>query len=104
MTVISLPATPLLELVCRAVQRNMTATWLTLTGIMIPRLYPDPPFPLDDPAVQAAKMAENERLKNHADEVVVQVLPVLLNACLPVLMKPGGMSEVLLYSISLVSV
>lgn len=43
---------------------------------------------------KALKEAENERMRVNADTVVGGVLEVLLEVCLGVLVRPGGMQEV----------
>ncbi|KAF8995387.1 armadillo-type protein [Cyathus striatus] len=79
-TLISLPAGPLLELVCLAAQRQLTAVWLSLATILIAQLNP-PPFSL---TLKAGPSAE-------AEAVVANTLPVLLQCALGALGVPGAM-------------
>ncbi|KAM6493485.1 hypothetical protein JOM56_011619 [Amanita muscaria] len=67
-TLIPLPAGPLLELVCFAVQRHLTAAWLSLATILISQLNPPPVFS-STPKISPPPEA-------HA--VVVAALPILL--------------------------
>ncbi|KAI0262791.1 ARM repeat-containing protein [Gloeopeniophorella convolvens] len=43
-TLISLPPAPLLELVCRAAQRQLTAVWLALANMLVVQMNPSVPF------------------------------------------------------------
>ncbi|KAJ3868242.1 armadillo-type protein [Lentinula novae-zelandiae] len=94
-TLITLPAPPLLEIVCFALQRQPTASWLTLAGILINQLSPPPPMPIrgknSEKEEQRAK-AQRES-EEQAKLVVAGVLPVLLNSSLLVFAAPGGMEN-----------
>ncbi|KAF8632069.1 hypothetical protein AX15_002067 [Amanita polypyramis BW_CC] len=81
-TLISLPAGPLLELVCFASQRHLTAAWLSLATILISQLNP-PPL-----VVSAPKAMPPPEV--HA--VVTAALPVLLQCSLSHLGQPGAMA------------
>lgn len=82
-TVISLPAGPLLELVCLAAQRQLTAAWLSLAHILIAQLNP-PIYSLN--------------LKNgpstEAEMVIQRLLPILLETTLTRLGAEGAMESV----------
>ncbi|KAM6493497.1 Armadillo-type fold [Amanita muscaria] len=80
-TLISLPAGPLLELVCFAVQRHLTAAWLSLATILISQLNPPPVFS-STPKISPPPEA-------HA--VVVAALPILLECSLNFLSQPRAM-------------
>ncbi|PFH48182.1 hypothetical protein AMATHDRAFT_66058 [Amanita thiersii Skay4041] len=80
-TLISLPAGPLLELVCFAAQRHLTAAWLTLAAILISQLNP-PSLLLNVP---------RRRPSPEAHGVVMAALPVLLQCSLNKLAQPGEM-------------
>ncbi|KAK2462484.1 hypothetical protein APHAL10511_005454 [Amanita phalloides] len=80
-TLISLPAGPLLELICFALQRRLTAAWLSLATILISQLNP-PPMVMSAPKSQPPPEV-------HA--IVSAALPVLLQCSLGHLSQPGGM-------------
>ena len=82
-TLISLPAGPLLELICVAAQKQLTATWLSLSAILIAQLNP-PSYSL---------YMRTTPLKD-AELVVANVLPVLLQCGLNALAVPGAMEAV----------
>lgn len=84
MTLLSLPAGPLLELVNIAAQRQLTAVWLSLTSMLIIQL--DPPTFLP-PTIKVAPNTEAQILVGHT-------LPVLLRTSLTFLAQPGAMEEV----------
>ncbi|KAF8188698.1 armadillo-type protein [Pholiota molesta] len=79
-TLISLPAGPLLELVCHAAQRQLTAAWLSLAAILIAQLNP-PVFSLN---MKSGPTPE-------AEAVVRTVLPVLIQCGLGMLSLEGAM-------------
>jgi hypothetical protein len=83
-TIISLPAAPLLELVCAAAQRQLTAVWLSLASVLLVQLDPPPLFPttITTPANEDAR------------HVVSVVLPSLLETCLSYLGQPDAMQNV----------
>ncbi|KAF8637543.1 hypothetical protein AX17_002750 [Amanita inopinata Kibby_2008] len=80
-TLISLPAGPLLEFVCFAAQRHLTAAWLSLAAILISQLNPPP---------MAIRATRNEP-SPEAHAVVAAALPVLLQCALNRLSQPGAM-------------
>ncbi|KAF8694667.1 hypothetical protein AX14_001961 [Amanita brunnescens Koide BX004] len=80
-TLISLPAGPLLELVCFAAQRHLTAVWLSLATILISQLNP-PSMVTSTPRGVPPEV--------HA--VVTAALPVLLQCSLGHLSQPGAMT------------
>ncbi|KAF4611624.1 hypothetical protein D9613_003989 [Agrocybe pediades] len=67
LTLISLPAGPLLELVCLAAQRQLTATWLSLAHILIAQLNP----PVYSLALKSGPTPE-------AEMTIERLLPVIL--------------------------
>ena len=81
---ITLPAGPLLEQVCLAAQRQLTAVWLTLAGMLIVQLA--------KPTLDLAtlKMVRNPDSQN----ILANVLPSLLQTTLTVLSQPGAMEAV----------
>lgn len=79
-TLISLPAGPLLELVCIAAERQLTAAWLSLAAILIAQLNP-PVFVLTLKA----------RPSPEAETVVASALPMLLQCGLGLLGAAGAM-------------
>jgi len=85
-TLISLPAGPLLELVCLASQRQLTAVWLSLAAILIAQLNPPPPI-LDSRTDRAGPTRE-------AQAIVGSALPILLEYSLNVMGVPGAMPSV----------
>lgn len=84
MTIISLPAAPLLELVCVASQRQLTAVWLALTGVLVVQLNPPPLVP-------TALVAQPDE---EASRIISSLLPILLQTCLGVLGQPDAMQNV----------
>ncbi|KAF9529893.1 armadillo-type protein [Crepidotus variabilis] len=81
-TLITLPAAPLLELVCLASQRHLTAAWLSLTAILIAQLNP-PVFSLN---LKSGPTLE-------AEMTVQRLLPVLLQCGLSFLSGEGSMEN-----------
>jgi len=79
-TLMSLPAGPLLDLVCLAAQRHLTAAWLTLASILIAQL--NPPSFLS--TIKSGPTAE-------AQAIVSNTLPILLQTSLRSLAQPGAM-------------
>lgn len=82
-TLLSLPAGPLLELICQAAQRQLTAVWLSLASMLILQL--DPPDLLP---VLFKTMPTNE-----ADAIVLNVLAVLLQTALEMFSQAGAMES-----------
>jgi len=83
-SLISLATAPLLEIVCRAVQRQLTAVWLSLANMLIVQL--DPPS-LRPSALRAVPSTEARRL-------VLNVVSVMLETALTFLAIPGAMEAV----------
>ncbi|EMD34979.1 hypothetical protein CERSUDRAFT_116506 [Gelatoporia subvermispora B] len=80
-TLLSLSPGPLLEIVCMAAQRQLTAVWLSLATMLIiqfdpPSLLPSTFKPVPDDAAQ---------------DIVLNVLVVLLQTCLNAFTTPGAM-------------
>lgn len=85
MTLISLPAAPLLELVCAAAQRHLSSTWLSLASKLVYQL---------NPSVDLFNVKRsNTSPENEA--VLLNVLPVILQASLTVMNQQGAMEEVI---------
>lgn len=82
-TLISLPAGPLLELVCLAAQRQLTATWLSLAHILIAQLNP-PVFSLN---LKSGPTPE-------AEMTIQRLLPVILQTSLTAFAIDGYMESV----------
>ncbi|KAI0290272.1 armadillo-type protein [Multifurca ochricompacta] len=80
-TLLSLPPGPLLELVCRAAQRQLTAVWLALANMLIIQLDPPAPFTVSLRAVPSQEVLS----------VVRDVVGVLLQATLETLGVEGAM-------------
>ncbi|THV01907.1 ARM repeat-containing protein [Dendrothele bispora CBS 962.96] len=94
-TLITLPPPPLLEIVCFAMQRQVTASWLTLAGILIHQLSPPPPMPLADEHPKAQKHAKIREERDRQAKVVVSgALPILLSTSLTLMGSPNGMENV----------
>jgi hypothetical protein len=83
-TLLSLLPGPLLELVCHAAKKQLTAVWLSLASMLIVQL--DPPSLLP-PIVKPGPNSE-------AEETVLRALPSLLEAGLSLLGQPGAMESV----------
>ncbi|KAF5368680.1 hypothetical protein D9757_010224 [Collybiopsis confluens] len=94
-TLITLPAPPLLEIVCFALQRQATASWLTLTGILINQLSLPALviFRAKDMEREARQRKGRAQTEEQAKQVVFGVLPAVLNAALAVFSTPGGMEN-----------
>ena len=82
MTLLSLPPAPLLTLVCNTIQRHPNAVWLSLAGMLINQLNP--------PALLNMKPASSVEV----DAVLLNTLPMLLDATLRYLEQEGMMVEV----------
>jgi len=82
-TLVTLPASPLLELVCLAAQRQLTATWLSLAAILIAQLNP-PVFSL---SLKGGPKPE-------AELTIRQLLPILLQCSLAYLGAGNAMENV----------
>ena len=81
LTLISLPAGPLLELVCMAAQRQLTAVWLSLASMLIIQLNPPSLVPTtfkSEPSPEAS-------------EIALSVLTILLQTSLSAFSQPGAM-------------
>ncbi|KZT01812.1 ARM repeat-containing protein [Laetiporus sulphureus 93-53] len=82
-TILSLPPMPLLELVCMAAQRQLTAVWLSLATMLIALLDPQSLIPTTFKSVPDGE----------ASQAVVNVLNVLLHTTFSMLGQPGAMEE-----------
>ncbi|KAL1943353.1 hypothetical protein VTO73DRAFT_4428 [Trametes versicolor] len=80
-TLISLPAGPLLELVCLAAQRQLTAVWLSLATMLAIQLNP--------PALIVSTFKPEPSAE--AAEIALNVLQVLLQTSLSAFAQPGVM-------------
>ncbi|CDO75722.1 hypothetical protein BN946_scf184493.g20 [Trametes cinnabarina] len=80
-TLISLPAGPLLELVCLAAQRQLTAVWLSLASMLIIQLNPPS---LTAPTFKSEPTPE-------ATAIALNVLQILLQTSLNAFAQPGVM-------------
>lgn len=85
-TLISLPPAPLLELVCRAAQRHLTAVWLSLANMLVVQL--DPPSLSIKP--QVLKATPSKEVLGMVRDVIVLLVGVTLGA----LGRPGAMEDV----------
>ncbi|TBU41864.1 ARM repeat-containing protein [Dichomitus squalens] len=81
LTLISLPAAPLLELVCLAAQRQLTAVWLSLATMLIIQLNPPSLVPTTFKSEPTSE----------ASEVALKVLTILLRTSLSAFSQPGVM-------------
>ncbi|KAI0056845.1 hypothetical protein BV25DRAFT_1995352 [Artomyces pyxidatus] len=80
-TLISLPPAPLLELVCRAAQRQLTAVWLSLANMLVVQLDPPQLFPSTLRTVPSPEVLT----------IVQEVISALLQVGLGTLGAPGAM-------------
>ncbi|KZT68569.1 ARM repeat-containing protein [Daedalea quercina L-15889] len=83
LTLISLPAEPLLESVCVAAQKQLTAVWLSLTTMLIIQLDPPSLLPTTFKSVPT----------HEARQIALNVLGVLLQTCLSVLGQPEALES-----------
>ncbi|TFK73053.1 ARM repeat-containing protein [Pluteus cervinus] len=83
-TLISLGGGPMIELVCLAVQRQLTATWLSLFAILTAQLNPPPAF--INLSIKLGPSPEAEAIMRSA-------LPLVLQCALGVLAQPGAMES-----------
>ncbi|KAG6334626.1 hypothetical protein ID866_4467 [Astraeus odoratus] len=83
-TLLSLPAGPVLSLICIACQRHLTAVWLSLAKTLVCQLVPPPP--LIASTMKPAPDAE-------AITVLSNVLPVILQTSLSMLGQPGALES-----------
>ncbi|KAI0033743.1 armadillo-type protein [Vararia minispora EC-137] len=81
-TLISLPPAPLLECVCRAAQRDLTAVWLSLANTLIMQLSPLSTFKSLRPVVDPTTLT-----------IVCEYTTVLVETTLTMLSIPGNMQE-----------
>ncbi|KAG2354786.1 ARM repeat-containing protein [Suillus spraguei] len=81
-TLLSLPAAPIFEIICLACQRQLTAVWLSLATMLVIQL--DPPILFSTSTLKSTPSPE-------ALGVISTLLPVLLEASLGVLGQPGAM-------------
>jgi hypothetical protein len=82
-TLLSLPAGPLLGVVCRAAGRRLNGVWLALAAILIQQLNPPP-------LILTLKSGPSEE----AEACVREAVGGLVTAALGLLGAPGGMVEV----------
>lgn len=96
----SLPPTPLLGLVCNALQRQITASWLALATVLFAQMRPPKPLPLSgEKDERDRREAEMEKQyvqeANQATLVVREALNMFLTITLPFLSaSPNIMTEV----------
>lgn len=83
----TLSAGPLLELVCIASQRQLTAAWLSLAAILVAQLNPPPPLSASGASVKVGPSAE-------AEAIVGSALPILLECSLNAMGVPEAMESV----------
>ncbi|KAF9228193.1 ARM repeat-containing protein [Gyrodon lividus] len=83
-TLLSLPAGPLLELICIASQSQLTAVWLSLATMLIIQL--DPPTMFNTSTLKSPPNIEGM-------SVLSNVLPVLLQTSLSILGQQGAMES-----------
>jgi hypothetical protein len=79
-----LPPGPLLELVCRAAQRQLTAVWLALANMLVIQLNPPAPYTMSLRTVPSQEVLT----------IVRDVVSVLLRATLNALGVEGAMESV----------
>lgn len=91
-TLISLAPGPLLELVCLAAERQLTASWLSLAAILIAQLNPPPPLLMSGGGSGVG--TRSGTATGEAETIVMGALPMLLNCSLGVLGVPGVMENV----------
>jgi hypothetical protein len=84
-TLLSLPAAPIFEIICLACQRQLTAVWLSLATMLVIQL--DPPVLFPTSTLKSTPSPE-------ALGVISTLLPILLEASLGVLGQPGAMEAV----------
>ncbi|KAH9966317.1 ARM repeat-containing protein [Lactifluus volemus] len=82
-TILSLPPGPLLELVCRAAQRQLTAVWLALANMLVIQLNPPAPYTMSLRTVPSQEVLT----------IVRDVVSVLLRATLNALGVEGAMES-----------
>ncbi|KAJ3980905.1 armadillo-type protein [Lentinula detonsa] len=94
-TLISLSAPPVLEIVCFALQRQPTASWFALAGILTNQIVPELPISIRGESAEKAERRAKivEAYEKQAEEIVARTLPIILNASLSVLGTPGGMEN-----------
>ncbi|KAI0341153.1 ARM repeat-containing protein [Trametopsis cervina] len=82
-TLVSLPPGPLLELICVASQKQLTAVWLSLATMLI--------IQLDPPSLLPATFKAIPTSETHT--IVLNVLASLLQTSLTFFSQPGSMKE-----------
>ncbi|KIY73852.1 ARM repeat-containing protein [Cylindrobasidium torrendii FP15055 ss-10] len=88
-TILTLPAPPILSLICRALQRQITASWLALATTLFSQMKQPVPFPISGPPTEEKSQREAEIAQQYAREaeegknVVRQALSMFLSITLP---------------------
>ncbi|KAH8827860.1 armadillo-type protein [Flagelloscypha sp. PMI_526] len=82
MTVLTLPPGPLMELMCAALQRQVTGAWLAVSSILIALLNP-PTF----------SMTKTTRPTLEAQNILDAALPIILQSGLGFLSQPGSLES-----------
>lgn len=100
-TIMTLPSTPLLGLVCTALQRQITASWLALATALFAQMKPPRPLPLSGDATDERRRREAELERQYSEDdarakvVVREALNVFLTITLPFFSTSSSvMSEV----------
>lgn len=86
-TLLTLPPGPLLELICIASQRQLTAVWFNLAQMLVTQLNPPSLLPTLFKPIPTAE----------AHAIVLNVLAALLQATLSFFSQPGTMEAVSLF-------
>jgi hypothetical protein len=81
-TILSLPPGPLLEMVCVAVQKQLTGVWLNLTSMLV--------LQLDPPSMLPIKPSPT----SNSAQLVLQVVPVVVQLSLGFLGQADAMESV----------
>jgi hypothetical protein len=82
MTLLSLPSGPILEIVCRATQIQLTAIWLSLAQMLVRQL--------DPPTILPVKTGPDTEARN----TISRIVPLLLQTSFTFLGQPGAMESV----------
>lgn len=82
-TIMSLPPAPLLEVICMASQRHVTAVWMSLASMLVVQLDPPALLPTTFKPIPS----------DEGRGVVLNALVVLLGSTLTSLDKPGAMDD-----------
>lgn len=85
-TLLSLSPAPVLEIICAAAQRQVTAIWLSLATMLTAQLNP--------PSFTTIRTLPDDRALKEAQDVAAKATAILVETTLKYLSAPGAMDSV----------